>query len=65
MGRETVEAFEVLPEGEAVEARLAAMERAYEDLLQRVRQYEGERAEIRARLDRILARIGGGGPASS
>jgi predicted nucleic acid-binding Zn-ribbon protein len=59
MGSETVEALEVPLEREAVEARLAAVERAYEDLLQRVRRYEGERAEIRARLERILARIGG------
>jgi len=44
-------------EPEAVAARLASIERAYEDLLQRVRRYERERVEIRARIERILARI--------
>ena len=33
-------------------------ERAYEDLLQRVYRYEQERSEIRARLARILTRMG-------
>ena len=46
-----------------LEARFAALERAYDDLLQRVRRYEQERREIRARLARILARMGPGGPA--
>jgi hypothetical protein len=59
MSRETVEALELHSEREALAARLATLERAYADLLQRVRRYERERAEIKARLERILARIGG------
>ena len=62
MDRETVEFLKAPEERETVEARLQAMERAYEDLLQRVRRYERERVEIRARLERILARLGTSGP---
>ena len=58
MSRETVEVLDVQTEREALVARLASVERAYADLLQRVRRYERERAEIKTRLERILARIG-------
>jgi len=61
MSRETLEVLEVQGEREALAARLASVERAYADLLQRVRRYERERAEIKARLERILARIGARG----
>jgi len=64
MSRETVELLGTRGDGEVLEARFAALERAYEDLLQRVRRYEQERREIRTRLARILARMGGGGPAT-
>jgi len=64
MSRETVELLGTRREGEVLEARFAALERAYEDLLQRVRRYEQERTEIRARLARILARMGPGSPAA-
>jgi hypothetical protein len=62
MSRETLEVLEVQGEREELAARLASMERAYAELLQRVRRYERERAEIKARLERILARIGSLGP---
>ena len=58
MNRETVEVLEVRDEREALAARLDSVERAYADLLQRVRRYERERTEIKTRLERILARIG-------
>jgi len=61
MSRETLEVLEVGGEREALAARLASVERAYADLLQRVRRYERERAEIKARLERILARMGARG----
>jgi hypothetical protein len=61
MRRETVEVLGAGAERQPLEARFAALERAYEDLLQRVRGYEQERVEIRARLARILARMGPGG----
>jgi predicted nucleic acid-binding Zn-ribbon protein len=64
MSHEPIRALEVPAEREDAEARLIALERAYEDLLQRVRRYERERAEIRARVERILARIGTIGRAS-
>jgi hypothetical protein len=69
MSRESVHALGERPEEqrrpEAVEdggqaglaARLAHLERAYDDLLERVHRYEQERAEIRARLGRLLGRI--------
>jgi hypothetical protein len=64
MSRETVELLGTREDGQVLEARFAALERAYDDLLQRVRRYEQERWEIRARLARILARMGAGGPAT-
>jgi len=57
MNREPLETYEPPSDGETLEAKLAAMERAYESLLERVRRYERERADIRTRLERILARI--------
>jgi hypothetical protein len=58
MTPETVEMLKDAPgDSEPLVARCAKLERAYDDLLQRVRRYERERAEIRARLERILARI--------
>jgi uncharacterized protein YhaN len=57
MSRETLEILEVPAERDALAARLARVERAYEDLLQRVDRYERERAEIRTRLESLLARI--------
>jgi hypothetical protein len=62
MGRETLEIFGLGEERDALEARLAALERAHQDLLERVRRYERERTEIRTRLQRILARLGPVGP---
>jgi len=57
MNREPLETYDPPSEGETLEAKLAAMERVYESLLERVRRYERERAEIRTRIERILARI--------
>jgi hypothetical protein len=57
MSAETVEVLKEPADEDPLVARLATVERAYEDLLQRVRRYERERAEIRARLERILSRI--------
>ena len=56
--REPVESYDLSPAPETLEARLAAVERAYETLLERVRRYERERADIRIRLERIISRIG-------
>jgi hypothetical protein len=68
MGRDTLEVQSFLSRHEADEgerevlaARLASVERAYEELLQRVRRYERERAEMRARIERLLDRLGSGG----
>jgi uncharacterized protein YhaN len=68
MGRDTLEVQSFLTsddveagERETLAARLASVERAYEELLQRVRRYERERAEVRARVERLLQRIGSGG----
>ena len=58
MSSETVKALEVVDERDALLARLADLEQGYDDLLQRVRRYERERAEIRARLEGLLKRIG-------
>jgi predicted nucleic acid-binding Zn-ribbon protein len=58
MNQEPLKTCDMRADGEALEARLAAIERAYEDLLERVRRYERERADIRTRLERLLARIG-------
>ena len=44
---------------DALIQRLADVERAYGELLQRVRRYERERAEIRQRLSGILAELDG------
>jgi len=58
MTPETVEMLkEALADKEPLVARCARLERAYDDLLQRVRRYERERAEIRARLEHLLAVI--------
>ena len=57
MNREPLETYDPPSEGETPEAKLAAVERAYESLLERVSRYERERAEIRTRIERILARI--------
>ena len=62
MGRDTVELRDARGEEELLEVRFAALERAYDELLQRVHRYEQERAEIRARLARILARMGPSAP---
>jgi uncharacterized protein YhaN len=43
---------------ESLRARLAGLERAYQDLLERLRRYERERGEIKSRLEGILARLG-------
>jgi hypothetical protein len=48
-------------EREVLAARLTSLERANEELRQRVWRYERERAEIKLRLERILTRIGGSG----
>lgn len=68
MGRDTLEVQSFLTrheaedgDREALAARLKSVERAYEELLQRVRRYERERAEIRARIERLLHRLGPGG----
>ena len=37
--------------------RLVGLERAYHDVLERLRRYERERAEIKSRLERVLARL--------
>jgi hypothetical protein len=57
MSAETVEVLKEPADEDPLVARLATVERAYEDLLQRLHRYERERAEIRARLERILSRI--------
>lgn len=48
--------------GEALIDRLASVEQAYGELLQRVRQYERERAEIRHRLEGIMAQLDAASP---
>jgi predicted nuclease with TOPRIM domain len=65
MSREPLEALELQGERETLAARLASVERAYAELQQRVRRYERERAEIKARLERILARIDAAGIAGA
>ena len=47
---------------DALAARLAVLERANEELQERLRRYERERAEIKLRLGRLLARLGLGLP---
>jgi hypothetical protein len=44
-------------EGAELVDRLAVVERAYRDLLQRVRRYERERAELKHRLASIMAQL--------
>ena len=73
MSRETLAIFErqletfvsrhaqVESERAQLASRLATVERAYEELLHRVQKYEGERTEIRDRVDRLLARLGRAG----
>ena len=63
MSRESAETFFARPEGvederEALALRLAEVERAYQELVERLHGYERERAEIKARLEGILARLG-------
>ena len=57
-GRETaVDSSGVGADKESLIHRLASVERAYGELLQRVRQYERERAEIKHRLVGIMDRL--------
>jgi predicted nuclease with TOPRIM domain len=70
MRRETVEVLEarlqtflarhqtVQGEREALATRLAAVERSNAELTERLRRCASERAEMRSRLDRLLALIG-------
>lgn len=70
MSRETLAIFEqqlgtflarhaeVEGERARLASRLAAVERAYEELLRRIEKYEGERSEIRGRVERLLERLG-------
>ena len=57
MSREALDLLHPAMEHDALTARLASVERAYDDLLQRVHRYERERADIRARLEGILRRL--------
>ena len=41
-----------------VAVRLAALERAHRELQERLRRFERERAEMKLRLGRVLARMG-------
>jgi len=56
-----VEILDASRDRETLEARLATVERAHDALLERVRWYERERIEIRARLESILTRIASAG----
>ena len=63
MNRESAETFLARHQGvederEALALRLAEVERAYQELVERLHGYERERAEVKARLEGILARIG-------
>jgi uncharacterized protein YhaN len=63
MSRESAETFRapdpgVEDERDALAIRLAQVERAYHELAERLSGYERERAEIKARLEGILARLG-------
>lgn len=49
-------------QSEALIHRLASVEQAYGELLQRVRQYERERAEIKHRLEGIMAELDAANP---
>jgi hypothetical protein len=44
-------------EGAGPDDRLAVVERAYDELLQRVHRYERERAELKRRLASIMAQL--------
>jgi hypothetical protein len=68
MSRDTTEAFDhplftfgpaATDEHErtSMASRLAALEQAHAELLERVSRYERERVEIRARLARLLAQL--------
>ncbi len=48
-------------DGESLRARVVGLERAYRDVVERMRRYERERAEIKSRLERLLDRIGARG----
>lgn len=72
MSRETLEIRDEEPAGglarpqkhdgrgdrEALAARLASVERAYDELLARVRWYEEERRRMKQRLERLLVALG-------
>ena len=71
MSRDTTEAFDhpvfaVEPaatddhDRTTMASRLAALEQAHAELLERVARYERERIEIRTRLARLLAHLGPG-----
>jgi len=45
-------------DADALTARVAALERVNQELLERVRRFERERSEIKLRLGRLLARMG-------
>jgi hypothetical protein len=69
MSRDTTEAFDHpafafattdAHERTLMASRLAALEQAHAELLERVARYERERGEIRARLARLLAQLGPG-----
>jgi hypothetical protein len=47
---------------EALIDRLASVEQAYAELLQRIRQYERERAEIKHRIEGIMAQLDAANP---
>ena len=47
---------------DALAARVAGLERVNQELQERLRRYERERAEIKLRLGRLLARMGVGLP---
>jgi len=62
MSRESAENLlaghrEVEDERAALALRLAKVERAYQELLERLSGYERERADIKARLEGLLARL--------
>ena len=69
MSRDTTEAFDhpvfafepAAPddhERATMASRLAALEQAHAELLERISRYERERVEIRTRLARLLAQLG-------
>ena len=69
MSRDTTEAFDhpaftfVTTDAHAQDllaSRLAALEQAHAELLERVARYERERSEVRARIARLLAQLGPG-----